>query len=526
MKKRLSLLTTTTLVTTIMLTAGCQSLNPAKLPANQLVGQALNDSFYQSYQFSGQQTFKVSKLTKPAPQQAPQQASLESTSTYQARIARCQAEQSDTNAYYNCLLNIADDVDAVIQQNNEAKADATEMAELFNQQLFDLSDERISAIQAYLAKPAKISFNGTYLPKQGKLAFNSQFSYRPKNLTVEYQVPMLLDFNELSVTLDPAAALPILSIIFDKGIGTDWEDKSVKFYVPAEIKQQIPTDMLLGNLPKAMQVAFNQIDAKQFSYQPVDSYGNALNARYAVKATLSKEDNLNFLFTLFDEWHSLVEADAKAHPEKITNADNFYTAMTLFEGLLDEAKDSLTEVSDEDLAVIANLVPFLNGSTTDYYFDGQGRLIGYHKQQAQHANFLGIDIEADTQIQLTNFGTTTLNYNPAAATIVDGNHFVAEQIEAYKEGKGLFTDDLLAEASSDDDSDLLAETGNEDYEYDTAAAAEVDAAAAVKEAAATTVRDDVAVAVGTIANKVPQESQADTIQAFCEFNPNQCKNDF
>lgn len=299
---------------------------------------------------------------------------------------------------------------------------------LFNLRLTPAQIDVIN--QAYLL-PQTIKYQGSYNHQTGQFSTVVEENTETPYTQAYKRVPMLIDINEMSVIFEPDVALPLVSFMVDKPL-PDLAGKSVKFTLPADLRQNIPLTLLKDSLIQAIGKAYADLDGEKFDELVLDDYGKSIHASRLVKVNLNTNDIGFLVGRVVKYFASHLQQIREQHPEYISDDKNFNLTLDFLM--------SLNKVyRAEDLAKLAQLVetvsPLSFNNFNYYYFDNKNQLIAYRKINDYRSGLFNAKAQSITVNRLEYNSTPTKHryYQPNPADIVDGNAL----LENYYQDKKL-----------------------------------------------------------------------------------------
>lgn len=285
-----------------------------------------------------------------------------------------------------------------------------------------ITPEQIEVLNDAYLNPKTIRHQGSYNRDTGQFSSVLEESSDSPYAQSYKRIPMLIDFNKMSVTFEPDAILPFAGLFFEKELPATLAGKSIKFVLPDNLRQNIPLPILRDTLINAIGQAYGDIDAEKFNeLKPAsDEYARRINASRVIKVNLTPKE-LGFVAgRTLKHWSQSLETVREQHPEYIKNDTNFAATLDLM-----AAANRLYRA--EDLAKITQLIeavlPVSYNSYNYYYFDRHNQLIGYRKIRDYQSGLLKARGKSTTISQI-DYQTTSEQhryYQPKPETIVDGN---------------------------------------------------------------------------------------------------------
>lgn len=298
---------------------------------------------------------------------------------------------------------------------------------------FKVTPEQLQVVNDAMLAPKTLQYQGSFDKATGQLS-----SVLTESTDSPYQqsykrVPMLIDFNEMSLTFEPDALLPMASLLSDKALPKDLAGKSVKFVLPDNLKQNIPLPLLKDSLITATAKAYSDLDSEKFTETLMDDYGKLLHASRVVKVNLTSQDMGFVIGRTLKYWSQSLHQLQQQHPEYIKNDSNFSATLELMAAVNRNYRA-------EDVAKLAQFIeailPISYDSFNYYYFNSQNQMIGYRKVRNYRSSLLQATAKSVTTNQITYRSNTTnkphLYYQPKVEDTIDGNALLQQLIGEKK----------------------------------------------------------------------------------------------
>lgn len=338
-----------------------------------------------------------------------------------------------------------------------------------------ITPEQIDVVNQSFLQSQQLRYSGFYDQKNGQ--FSTVLEENRQRLGVENyrRVPVMLDLHDMSITLEPDVALPFAGIMFDKQLPKNLAGKSVKFTLPANLRQNIPLPLLKDSLIQAIGRAYGDIDAEKFNEVVLDDYARSLHASRVVKINMGVQEMSFLLARSVKYWVADLNQIAQQHPEYIKNDSDFKLALEMLTKLNRHYRA-------DDIAHLAKIIeaflPVNFNGYNYYYFDHQNNLIGYRKSRDYTSGLLNGKLVATTVNNISYQPATNnpLFYRPNPADIVDGNALIDKVIHD-KKLEAVARDARFEYDMSGDTSIKTAEAQTETNDEQTAEAAEAERAA-------------------------------------------------
>lgn len=297
-----------------------------------------------------------------------------------------------------------------------------------------ITPEQIDVVNQSFLQNQSLRYSGFYDQKNGQFSTVLEESRQRLGMENYRRVPVLLDLHEMSITLEPDVALPFAGIMFDKQLPENLAGKSVKFTLPANLRQNIPLPLLKDSLIQAIGRAYGDIDAEKFNEVVLDDYARSLHASRVVKINMGVQEMSFLLARSVKYWVADLNQIALQHPEYIKDNEDFKLALEMLTKLNRHYRA-------DDVAHLAKIVeaflPVNFNGYNYYYFDSHNNLIGYRKSRDYSSGLLNGKLVATTVNKISyqpvaNTSNNPLFYRPNPAEILDGNVLIDSVINDKK----------------------------------------------------------------------------------------------
>ncbi len=254
-----------------------------------------------------------------------------------------------------------------------------------NPELADITNE--------VARSLFIDFNGAIDLPGKQLEITPRLRFERRNIKGEVSVPLKLDLQKNAVLVDPAAIDLISKEL------RDHPGRFVRFALPKEFADKIPTDAIIKGLPEVLDQAYAQADKQAFTLEPLDDTARQLGASYQLRVALSQEQQSQLTLRMIDGLARIVrdEAERRGKPEEAQQA------MAIAQVI-----KSLSNNEQKG---------FFSESTVHLYADRSARLIGLRERiDLSTPEF---DARAYATMKMSNFGKPVFAYPLTEAQIID-----------------------------------------------------------------------------------------------------------
>lgn len=298
--------------------------------------------------------------------------------------------------------------------------------------------EQIEAYNYYVYDRLDLNMASRFSPQDRRYQSIASYDFASPTLNVSVQLPFQLDFKDASITFDPAALMPLAAVMDPENtpLPSEIDGQTVRFYLPTELQQQIPTDVIYDAFIKAVGQSIGELDAENFTAVDMrdDAFAQQLGASHAVKAHFGSKQAGEFLGSLVKIMAHQLKDDIDTHPER-------YRSHSRLKAMLDEwslYKDGFqTRDVGKLLQLIEAIVPISFSQVNYYYLDASGQLIGKQNMISLGSDFLDSTYDTVTQTRYDrgSFNNSALAKQLLATfdtstPVIDGNNWVQRKSDA------------------------------------------------------------------------------------------------
>ncbi len=294
------------------------------------------------------------------------------------------------------------------------------------------------AIQPYPAasrymQNGRIRINGAVDLQAQKLEMIPELEMNNRNESGKISMPMLIDGNDLSVTVDMPASIPLIMnfLVKDQKMRERMVDQPVRFAwsdIEGEAKA-FPLRSAGKAFLKSMYQAYNSIPADQFRAEPLDAFGKQVGARYRIDVTWHDKN----IQAYYAGWAQGFETELKRLQaegmDAGANKEGYEQAYRFVKEFLDSTKEAPQKSS----------VYHWWGSPMQesIYLDGKGRMVGDRVYVQVNGKEKALNIEMASVY--SRFGHPVFTFQPQAGKVI-----------TFKELKDAFEDkEKVSDQSSD-----------------------------------------------------------------------------
>lgn len=304
--------------------------------------------------------------------------------------------------------------------------------------LLNLTPKRTQALDTYVFKPYTKTLTYAIDKKNKKAQVDYHFLYKPKNLELAFKLPMLFDFSDMSITLDPSMLLPVLGVVYSKEVGTKWDNKLVKFTLPKEHYKDLPIDLLVRALEKTLLNSVEKMPEQSFIYQKQARANSPslkqMDASYAMVINVSTKEQVDLFEGGVKRWINNIKEEVEKSPNKVKNPEELYAMLEKVDAFFQKI---ITGSSKQHETGMPALKDILKDTKVQYYFDGKNRVVGHHANLTSDAfsDSLNMDIGVTQQSKIYNYGSPVFTLKPTPEKTINGNElFEKDQVDDFIKG--------------------------------------------------------------------------------------------
>ncbi|MBS9779458.1 MAG: hypothetical protein KGV51_02415 [Moraxellaceae bacterium] len=263
--------------------------------------------------------------------------------------------------------------------------------ELFK--IFQLTPEQVEAMDYYRMQPLSFNMLGQNLPKQRKYQSVISYDFASPTSQLSLQIPLAMDFNKGSVTLDPSAVMPILAIADEnKDIGIidkfqQQKTHTITFSLPKEIREQIPTDVIYDALIHSVEVAFSEMNEEYFTPVNIrnDKFAKKVHAKQAIKVHWGSKQMGEFMGKAIKSIGKDLQAHIDKNPSKYKHK---HTLKKVIESWTSTSQDFQSKDIGGLMQLIEAIAP-INLNQTAYYYLNNNKLVAYQAKLSMGSEVYG-----------------------------------------------------------------------------------------------------------------------------------------
>ena len=314
----------------------------------------------------------------------------------------------------------ADEKKQISAKENKNKAEDNEYADEIN-----IGANIVNGIQKYPAaavylNDSRLFFNGAVDLRAKKIEIVPELQIKARNEFSSIKMPILLDGNDMSVSVDTPATIPMVLNFFiqDPTMRARLVNQSIRFNWADMEDKTIPVKSALKAVVKSAYAAYNSIPADQFRLDEMDEFGKRVGARYRISVVFTKENEEAYYQAFVKEFNEELTRLEIAGRDEGSTREGYDKVRQFFESL----SDSMLSVPATDSWLGSPLIESI-------YLDRKGRTVG--KRNYVQINGTEKAFNIDMSMAMSRFGRPVFTYQPKASESIS----FKELIEAYKKSE-------------------------------------------------------------------------------------------
>lgn len=320
--------------------------------------------------------------------------------------------------------------------------------------------EQLTAKNLYQYDNTVITILSHHQPSVRQMNSVLALDYRSETAEQSVQLPMQMNFSQSHITLDAAAAKPILALAAPKYLPTDaLNNDLIRFGLPKSLQGLIPMSVVYDAITRAHVAGFRHMDAERFT--PVaanqDAYARQIGAAQVIKFSPSTQDAGKIIGIMLKSLATDLKAYVDAHPELYADSEEddqnkpdghkstVKHSKSINPAKIKAAIDDWVLINQghqtDDVGSVLSLIqaiqPINSASHFYYYLDGRGKLIGMQFVQSADQQMQNTRTEVAAQIRfsakpIAHAYSDKLQQNFDAADAIDGTAWLGQIREDMK----------------------------------------------------------------------------------------------
>ena len=302
--------------------------------------------------------------------------------------------------------------------------------------------QKYPGVERYLHE-SRLKFNGAVDLRAKKIEIVPELQIKARNEFSSVKMPILLDGNDMSVSVDTPSSIPMVLnfLIKDPAMRTRMVNQSFRFNWADVENKEIPLKSTLKAVVKSAYTAYNSFPADQFRLDEMDEFGKRVGARYHIRIILTDKNLDTYYQAFFNGFNEELTRLEIAGRDEGSTREGYDKVRSAFEDMKGSASFAAAQTNEW---LGAPMVESL-------YLDRKGRMVGRRSYVQMNGTEKAFNI--DMSLAMSRFGNPVFTYQPKASESVS----LKELIEAFK--------------AQNSESDEASEQASEDYDYAAEAAA-------------------------------------------------------
>ena len=302
--------------------------------------------------------------------------------------------------------------------------------------------QKYPGVERYLHE-SRLKFNGAVDLRAKKIEIVPELQIKARNEFSSVKMPILLDGNDMSVSVDTPSSIPMVLnfLIKDPAMRTRMVNQSFRFNWADVENKEIPLKSTLKAVVKSAYTAYNSFPADQFRLDEMDEFGKRVGARYHIRIILTDKNLDTYYQAFFNGFNEELTRLEIAGRDEGSTREGYDKVRSAFEDMKGSASFAAAQTNQW---LGAPMVESL-------YLDRKGRMVGRRSYVQMNGTEKAFNI--DMSLAMSRFGNPVFTYQPKASESVS----LKELIEAFK--------------AQNSEGDEASGQASEDYDYAAEAAA-------------------------------------------------------
>ncbi|WP_413521251.1 hypothetical protein, partial [Psychrobacter glacincola] len=322
------------------------------------------------------------------------------------------------------------------QDDNITRTYPGMLTQLIN--MFIRTPEQVEATNAYHYQYLTVNSVSHYNPKEKQLQSVYSYDYLAPTISSSIQIPIALDFNKSTLTVDPSALLPILALAnpAHAPLPTQMSSHTVNFGLPEAISSQIPSAVIYDAVIAALQNSMAELESEYFSAVDIrdDAFAKQVGANRAIKVYFGSKQSGEMLGKMIKNISRSLQQHIDENPNSYPDDSILKTEIARLE-LYNKGYQSA------DVGALLQLIeavsPISFNHVNYYYLDNSDRLLAKQQRLNIGSDFFG---SQNTILNQTRYDSGSFNKHPLtpllaqsfgtkAPAAIDGNAWLAKQCQ-------------------------------------------------------------------------------------------------
>lgn len=269
-------------------------------------------------------------------------------------------------------------------------------------------DSKFSGIGRYLSS-GRLKINGALDLRRKKLEAIPELSYQARNEGGHIRIPMLIDAEDMSLTVEaPASVAALAGIVLPAEAGKQIADKPVRFEL-SDIPnaEKYPVKTAVKALFVASVKAYGDLPAEQFKAMPLDGFAREVGAKYRISMKMDAANLKAYDASFQKHFQAEYERLQKASPKTGVPSENYGKTRELISKILESSSKESADMFEKMLGA-----PMI----ADFYLDRKGRMKGQRIYAQVNGSKEAFNV--DFSVKQFNFGKPKFTFTPDKAQTV------------------------------------------------------------------------------------------------------------
>ncbi|WP_373823811.1 hypothetical protein [Neisseria dentiae] len=284
------------------------------------------------------------------------------------------------------------------------------------------------ALARYLEN-GRLKYTGAVDLRRKQIEFIPELTFNNHNENSSIRMPMLFDGNDMSLTADMPASIPVILNFFvepklrerliNEPLRITLTDAAESFDTDGKIKQ-LPVKSAVKAAYIAILRAYGDIPAQYYTALPPDSYAKQAGAKYRIRYVEDATFEKLYLQAAAKHFRRELDRLQKEAPEKGIGAEKYEE--------LKQWADSLADTGELPSNASLVGVPIL----TDWYLDRKGRIVGMRSFLQANGKEKALNISS--VFYMHNFNRPKFTFQPKQGKTISWKE-LADAVTAQKNAR-------------------------------------------------------------------------------------------
>lgn len=433
--------------------SACSSLD-GKSP-HEMVGISVDRSFSKDTSYNFESTSRVfisEKNQGLAPQIAAQSELRQQQKTAEDSLPEANEDKKPSPKDKSAKKNNKE------EKEIEAAAEVAEMLTNLGAKGADWS-QKYPVITKYIQN-YRLNMNGAVDLRRQKIEVVPELASQNHNESSSMKMPILIDGENMSVTVDLPATIPVVLdfVLKDVDLRKRLSEQPVEIAWKDMEQQEIPLKSAVKAFVKASFTAYKAVPPQAYQAAQMDEFGKRAGAKHRIDIVWNKE-NLNAFYKAFKhDFDSELTRMQKAGMDEGATEQGYEKARNFVGSLVSEMTGQENQGASGGVVsgLVAQAAPSMTGRADEFekmfgspmvesmYLDGKGRMVARRSYMQANGKEKAFNLEIN--ITLNRFGNPVFTFKPNKGKTVG----FKELQNAFKDGIGNASQNEAATEMADD----------------------------------------------------------------------------